>query len=161
MKTILTLKEAIDVSKELRKQGKSIVLGGGCFDILHPGHIAYLKGAKQKGDILFILLESDATIKRTKGKDRPIHTQPERAVMLASIIYLDYVVLLPEFTTDDQYDKIVTELSPKVIAITENDPKLYQKKRQAESICGIIQTVTNYIPNRSTSKLAKKLGKEL
>jgi len=161
MKTILTIKEAIIISNKLRKQGKIVVLGGGCFDILHPGHITYLKRAKEKGDILFILLESDTNIKKHKGKSRPIYMQKERANMLASIKYLDYVVLLPGFTKDAQYDKIVNELSPDVIAITESDPNLKNKKRQAEKSGGIIEVVTKYVPNSSTSTLAKKLGEEI
>jgi len=68
MKRILTIIEAIKMSKTLRSEGKQIVLAGGCFDILHPGHIAFIEKAKEKGDILIILLESDEKINERKVK---------------------------------------------------------------------------------------------
>lgn len=161
MKNILTISEAIKLAKKFKKEGKTLVLGGGCFDILHPGHIAYLQAAKKKGDILFILLENDKSISKNKGQNRPIHLQKERAYILSSIKFVDYIVLLPFFTKDAQYDFIVDGILPNIIAVTENDPNLHHKKRQAEKICGIIDVVTNYIPNKSTSILAKKLLNEL
>ncbi len=161
MDRILTIEEATAVSKKNKNQGKTIVLTGGCFDILHVGHIALLQNAKKQGDILMVLLESDEKIKQLKGADRPIHTQKERALMLASLRYVDYVILLPTMTRDEEYDKIVQAIRPTIIATTEHDPKNEHKKRQAEKVGAKLAYVIQYIPNISSSKLIEKLQKDL
>jgi len=160
MKHILTINDAIKISKKLRNQNKTVVLAGGCFDILHPGHIAFIEKAKEKGDILIILLESDEKIKRTKGENRPIHVQQERAMMVQALRFVDYIVLLPFFTENMQYDNLIITLKPHIIAVTANDPNIIHKKRQAEKSGAEVVEVIGYIPNKSTSKLMEVLTKE-
>ena len=77
---------------------KKIVFTNGCFDILHVGHVQYLREAAQLGDILVIGLNSDASIKRIKGEDRPINKEQDRAEILAALEFVDYVVLFEEDT---------------------------------------------------------------
>lgn len=157
MKHILNTKEAIETSKTLRKEGKQIVLAGGCFDILHPGHIAFLEKAKEKGDRLFVLLESDEKIRLLKGINRPVHMQLERAMMLQALRFVDYIILLPVFRENEQYDNLLTELKPHIIATTANDPNIIHKKRQAEKSGARVEEVVEYIPNKSTSEILKAL----
>lgn len=161
MKNILTIEEAIKTSKLLKSEGKKIVLTGGCFDILHPGHISLLKGAKEAGNVLFVMLESDEKIREIKGQNRPVHNQKERAFMLSSIKHVDYVILLPNFKEDKKYDDFICSLKPDIIATTDNDPNIEHKKRQAELVCGIIAKVTRYIPYKSSSRLVSILESEL
>src|SRR5258706_13305565 len=97
MKNVITTNEAIKLSKQLKDKGKIIILAGGCFDILHPGHLQLLEHAKEKGDVLFVFLESDKKIKELKGPERPLHTQSERAAMLIALRFFDYVIILPYF----------------------------------------------------------------
>src|SRR3989344_3259410 len=120
MNRIIKPKEAIRISKKLRDKEKSIVLVGGCFDILHLGHIKFLESAKKLGDILFVLLESDESVLGLKGKDRPINNQIERAQVLSSLSIVDYVVLLPLMKTDRDYDKLITYIKPAFIATTKD-----------------------------------------
>lgn len=161
MKNILNINQAIELGKLLRKQNKKIILTGGCFDILHPGHLALLKSAKISGDILFVFLESDKKITELKGSERPIYTQQERASMLASLRFVDYVILLPYFTENTQYDDLISSIMPNSIATTENDPNLKHKKRQAAMVKANVIEVTKYIPNKSTTRLLKLLAEEL
>ena len=84
--------------KRLKKQDKKIVFTNGCFDILHRGHVAYLDIAKSFGDILILGLNSDDSVKRLKGDDRPINCEADRAFILAALESVDYVVIFDEDT---------------------------------------------------------------
>lgn len=159
MKNILDLKEAVDISKRLRKQHQKIVLVGGCFDILHVGHITLLEEAKKKGDMLFLLLESDETVKNRKGNNRPLQTQEERARVLSSLRFVDYVVLLPYRFTDKNYDDLVIGIKPAIIATTRGDPGRQHKERQASALGTSVVDVIELIPATSSSRLAKIVSK--
>ena len=86
---------------ETKKAGREIVFTNGCFDILHVGHLRYLKAARASGDILIIGLNTDASVRRNKGADRPIVPQPERAEMLLGLECVDAVVFFDETTPED------------------------------------------------------------
>lgn len=83
----------------------------GCFDILHSGHVDYLERARSFGDFLVVGLNSDASIRRIKGEDRPLNAEPDRAAVLAGLGCVDMVVVFDE---DDPL-KIIAELLPSVL----------------------------------------------
>jgi len=87
MKTILA---------RLKARGKKIVFTNGCFDILHVGHVRYLKKAKSLGDILVIGLNTDRSVKTLKGDKRPVVPEKERAEVLSALEFVDYVVFFDE-----------------------------------------------------------------
>lgn len=161
MKKILTVGEAKIVAEEIRKNNKSIVLVGGCFDILHIGHLMFLEKAKEQGDALFVLLESDSNIKKLKGKNRPINTQKDRASLLEALKIVDYVILLPSLITNEKYDEITTQIKPSVIAVTKGDPSIHHKERQAKKVNGKVVIVTEMIQDQSTTRLAELISKDL
>lgn len=154
MKKILTEEKAVEVSQKLKKQGKKIVLVGGCFDLLHVGHIRFLKKAKKLG-IVFVLLESDESIKRLKGKNRPIIPLEERAEILSAIFAVNFIVKLGGVKNNQDYAKIVSLIGPDFIAITKGDTNKKFKEEQARKIKAKIVEVTEIIPDRSSSSLAK------
>lgn len=84
-----------------RAVGRTIVLANGCFDLLHVGHLRYLEGAKREGDVLVVALNSDASVRRNKGADRPYQPQEERAEILAAFRCVDYVTVFNEPTADE------------------------------------------------------------
>lgn len=86
------------ISQELNSQNKTIVFTNGCFDIIHSGHISYLAESKKLGDILIIGLNSDNSVKRLKGENRPINTQNDRAIVLSGLKSVDYVCIFEEDT---------------------------------------------------------------
>jgi len=86
------------ISQELNSQNKIIVFTNGCFDIIHSGHISYLTESKKLGDILIIGLNSDNSVKRLKGENRPINTQNDRAIVLSGLKSVDYVCIFEEDT---------------------------------------------------------------
>ncbi len=158
---ILNLNDAIFIAKKLHTQNIKLVIIGGCFDIIHKGHISFLKEAKKQGDRLMVLLESDGHIRKLKGGDRPINTQQNRALILASFTQIDYVVTLSHFKSDSQYDQMISELKPDIIATTVGDPGRHHKERQAELIGSKVVDVLDRIKNHSTSKIAQLLKKGL
>jgi rfaE bifunctional protein nucleotidyltransferase chain/domain len=142
-----------------RKSGGRIVLTGGCFDILHIGHVRFLSEAKGKGDYLVVLLESDMKVKKLKGKNRPVFVQEERAEMLSALGSVDLIVLLPMMENDSDYLNLLMEIKPDIIAVAENDPHIEKKRRQAKQIGGELKIIP-LTKTFSTSKLAKILGLE-
>lgn len=98
IKTLDDLRRALE---KARGQGKKIVFTNGCFDILHPGHIAYMQDARARGDILVVGLNSDASVRRLKGPERPVNPQADRALMLAGLASVDYVTLFEDDTPID------------------------------------------------------------
>ena len=153
MKKMVVLDEAINISKRLKSQGKTIVLAGGCFDVLHKGHYTFLTKAKMQGDILIIALESDENVKKLKGEERPINTQLHRAGTLAALAIVDYVLLLPQFTYNREYFNMTNAILPHTIAITEGDPKKNEKQKQATAVGAKLISVTKRLEEFSTTQM--------
>ena len=114
-------------------KNKKTVLVGGCFDVLHIGHVTFLEKAKAAGDILIVALEPDEYIVNVKKK-KPIHSQEMRGYILSHLDLVDYVIMLPLFKTSREYQEMVELIRPKVIALTKGDPYLLNKKSQAKQI---------------------------
>jgi len=138
---------------------KKTVLVGGCFDLLHFGHISFLKQAKSLGDYLLVALESDENVRRMKGDGRPIHTQAQRKEMLEAISVVDEVIELPTMHSDRDYYELVRKIKPSVIAVTDGDPAIVKKREQAEEIGARLVEIPK-IHTPSTSQLVKLLELE-
>ena len=135
------------------------VLVGGCFDLLHYGHIRFLEEAKKLGDHLVVALESDESVRRKKGESRPIHTQEQRKAMLEALSCVDEIIALPPMNNHQNYFDLVTRIHPQIIAITQGDPVEQNKREQAANI-GATLIVIPKVPTPSTSQLSKLLGLE-
>ena len=90
----------------LKSKGKKIVFTNGCFDILHVGHVDYLSKARRLGDVLVVGLNSDSSVKKIKGKDRPINKESDRAKVLSSLYFVDYITSFNETTPEDLIKKV-------------------------------------------------------
>lgn len=97
--------------EQLRRQGRSLVFTNGAFDILHAGHVTYLDFARRQGDALMVGVNSDASVRRYKGDKRPVNPEGERALVLASLECVDYVVLFDE----DEPKTLIAEVLPDVL----------------------------------------------
>ena len=148
------LKKSSDINKILTSEKlaeKKIVFTNGCFDILHYGHVKLLLESKKQGDLLIVGLNSDDSIKKIKGPDRPINNNQQRSLMLASLSFVDYVV----FFFDPTPIKLIEKIQPNVIT-KGGDYNL-------NSIIGANYILSNgeevkiipLIPNLSSSKLIK------
>jgi len=140
---------------------KSVVLVGGCFDVLHLGHVIFLEKAKKLGNRLVVLLESDENIKKNKGNNRPINNQKNRAKMLMGLKAVDEVIELPEMKTDDEYVTLIRRIKPSVIAVTNGDKRIFQKRKQAKIVGARLVKVTKIIPYQSTSRIVEIITKDL
>jgi len=108
---VLSLDEAVDLAGRLRRQGRVVVVTNGVFDVLHPGHVRYLAEARRQGDALIVGLNSDASVRRLKGPERPVHPEQERAEVLAALASVDAVVIFDE----DTPLAFITALQPDVL----------------------------------------------
>ena len=95
----------------LHTRQQKIVFTNGCFDILHAGHVLYLEAARNMGDVLIVGLNSDASVKRIKGKERPINPQEERSIVLAALKAVDYVTIFDEDTPME----LIKQVNPSVL----------------------------------------------
>ena len=89
-----------------RKRSQKIVFTNGCFDVIHRGHIEYLKFCKERGDVVVVGLNSDSSVRVIKGPDRPIHNQVDRAAVLAALESVDYITIFDESTPIDLIKKV-------------------------------------------------------
>ena len=108
----LALEEARELASRWRGEGKRLVLANGCFDLLHVGHVRYLREARALGDALLVGVNSDASVARLKGAGRPIMSAAERAEIVAALESVDAVVLFD----DDTADQLVATLRPDIHA---------------------------------------------
>src|SRR2546425_11024447 len=108
----MTLDEAVALADRLRAARKRIVLANGCFDLLHVGHIRYLRAARGLGDVLFVGINSDAAGARLRGRGRPLMPAAERAELVSSLRDVDHVVVFD----DDTADRLIASLRPHVHA---------------------------------------------
>jgi rfaE bifunctional protein nucleotidyltransferase chain/domain len=101
----------IEERKRLRREGKRVVFTNGCFDLLHAGHVRYLREARSLGDLLVVALNSDASVRLLKGEGRPILNQDERAEIMAALQVVDYVTIFDEATPRE----LIARLLPDVL----------------------------------------------
>ena len=106
MGKVVILDQLLNIVKDLKMHNKVIVTTNGCFDIIHVGHVRYLKQAKALGDVLIVGLNTDRSVRELKGDKRPINQENDRAEVLASLISVDYVVLFDEDTPVELLGKI-------------------------------------------------------
>ena len=143
----------------MTNKSNRVVLVGGCFDLLHFGHISFLKKARSISDHLVVAIESDENVSAMKGPSRPIHTKLQRKVMLEALSCVDEVLMLPPMKSDEEYASLVARVHPHVIAITEGDSMENKKRRHAKTIQAEIVVIPK-IHTPSTSQLAKLLDLE-
>ena len=95
-----------EVSRDAKAAGKTVVFTNGCFDILHIGHVRYLQDARALGDVLVVGLNSDDSVKRLKGPERPVVNELDRAEILAALECVDYLCIFPEDTPIDLLESV-------------------------------------------------------
>jgi len=112
MKKLKNLSELVQIREQARLRHQKVVWTNGCYDILHAGHVLYLQSAKQLGDLLILGLNSDASVRQSKGPSRPIIDQEQRAIVLDALSCVDYIAL---FDDPSPYNMIAA-LQPDIYA---------------------------------------------
>jgi len=152
---IKSLSEIKKIVQNFKKQGKKIVFTNGCFDLLHYGHVKYLESAKKKGDILIVGLNSDNSVRKIKGKNRPIINENDRARIIAALESVDYVVLFNEETPL----KLIKLIKPDILVKGGDWKKSEIVGKDFVISYGGSVKILKYIKNHSTSNLIKKIVK--
>jgi rfaE bifunctional protein nucleotidyltransferase chain/domain len=148
-----------DLDKELsilRQENKKIVFTNGCFDILHLGHVDYLSKAKDLGDCLIVGINSDSSVRRLKGKTRPIQDEESRKKIMASLSFVDFVVMFNEDTPYNLIKKVQPDVLVKGADYKKEDIVGYDIVKQKG---GKVETI-NYLEGFSTSNIIKKIKEE-
>lgn len=108
---VLTPEELGERSLKLQNGGKSVVFTNGCFDLIHRGHIELLRRGKQEGDVLFVGVNGDDSVRRLKGRAHPVQSVEDRAVILDSLIFVDDVAIFHE----DTPERLIKLIRPNVL----------------------------------------------
>lgn len=153
MKTLLSLEEFLKIRKKIKEEGKKLVFTNGVFDIIHRGHVDYLNRAKALGDYLVVALNSDESVKRLKGEERPINKLEDRAFVLANLKAVDFVV---SFEEDTPFE-IISAIVPDVL-VKGGDWKIDQivGRDIVEANGGKVYSLP-YVENYSTTNIINKM----
>jgi D-beta-D-heptose 7-phosphate kinase / D-beta-D-heptose 1-phosphate adenosyltransferase len=146
---VKTLNEIKSLSVELKSRNKKIVFTNGCFDLLHAGHVRYLEEAKSFGDILILGLNSDRSVKSIKGSGRPINNETDRALIVAALEVVDYVVIFDEDTPFN----LINIIKPTTLV----KGKDYEGKKVVGQDIVDELILVEFIKGRSSSQIIKKI----
>lgn len=138
--------------QRLREKGLSVVFTNGCFDILHAGHVDYLSFARRQGDCLIVGINSDSSVSRIKGPERPFNSQEDRAKLLAALEMVDYVVVFDQ----DEPKELIAQLVPNVLVKGE-DWSHYVSGRETVEANGGKVVLAKMTEGLSTTSLVDKI----
>jgi rfaE bifunctional protein nucleotidyltransferase chain/domain len=153
MAEVLSLVEAKRHRARARALGRSFVFTNGCFDVIHPGHIALLSEARKLGSFLLVGVNSDRSVRSLKGEDRPIQGEKARAFVVASLKPVDGVVLFDEETPLE----VIRELVPDVLVKGGDYAKEQVVGREVVEGAGGRVVIVPLLPGHSTSGILRKL----
>ena len=150
---IKTFQEASAQVKGWQHEGHHVVFTNGCFDIIHLGHVDYLEKARMLGDKLVIGLNSDDSVSRFKGPERPLQDQTSRARILASMQFVDLIV----FFNEDTPLNLISEIKPNILVkgsdyLAENIVGADVVKKNG----GVVKTI-DFVPGYSTTRIVEKI----
>jgi len=149
---ILTAEEARAERDRMVTSGRELVFTNGCFDILHRGHTEYLAFARSQGDALCVGLNSDASVRRSKGPSRPVNGQEDRAFVLGSLRAVDFVVIFDE----DEPKELIGKILPKVL-VKGKDWAHYVSGRDIVESHGGRVVLAEMVEGRSTTGTIERL----
>jgi len=141
--------------EELRKKGKKIAFTNGCFDILHVGHVRYLREAKKTADVLVLALNSDSSVRSIKGDKRPILNENERAEILAALEFVDFITIFEELTPLE----LIVCLQPDILIKGGDWPEEKIIGREEVKKWGGRVAIIPEIEGKSTTNIVEKIKK--
>ncbi len=152
---ILDISDMKVAREKMREDGRTLVFTNGCFDILHAGHVDYLAFSRNQGDALVVGLNSDASVKRNKGDDRPINSEDDRAYVIAALESVDFVVIFD----NDEPKQIISEIIPDILVKGE-DWAHYVSGREIVEANGGKVVLAKMVEGRSTTNTIDKILKK-
>jgi cytidyltransferase-like protein len=155
MERLVEIENLAALGAEYSSNGKKLVLTNGCFDILHTGHVRYLKQARACGDALIVAVNSDASVRELKGPERPLNGELERAELLEALRCVDHVTIF----TGKRVTEVIRLLRPAIYAkggdytLDTLDPG----ERAALQDVGVAISLLQLVPGRSTTGILKRM----
>ena len=149
---IMNTAQARALRDRLQAEGKRLAFTNGCFDILHRGHVTYLQFAREQGDALCVGLNSDSSVKRNKGENRPINSEEDRAFVMASLAAVDCVVIFDE----DEPRDLIANILPQVL-IKGRDWAHYVSGREVVEANGGTVVLADMVEGKSTTGTIEKV----
>lgn len=137
----------------LKEAGAKVVFTNGCFDILHAGHVRYLAEARSLGDCLILGLNSDASVKRLKGENRPVNGEADRAEVVGALAAVDYVVLFEEDTAETLISKVKPDIYAKG---ADYRLETLPEAKIVESYGGSVAFI-DLVPGKSTTRIISNI----
>ena len=153
---ILTIKKCIEYIQNYREAGKKIVFTNGCFDVLHVGHLTLLEKAKSFGHILIVGVNSDESVRKLKGENRPVNNQEDRTRLLAALSVVDHVTVFEEDTPCE----IISRLEPDIhVKGGDYDPDDFENMPEAKVVknYGGEVKIISLIDGKSSSKIIRQM----
>ncbi len=146
---LVSLRNASFIARRLKRKGKKVAFTNGTFDLLHLGHVTYLQKARQQADVLFVGLNSDASVKSYKGPARPLNPQKDRARVLSALACVDYVIIFNEPTPL----RLIAAIRPDILVKGADWPKSKIAGADlVESWGGKVRRI-RLVPGRSTTRI--------
>jgi rfaE bifunctional protein nucleotidyltransferase chain/domain len=139
--------------EELRNKGKKIAFTNGCFDILHVGHVRYLREAKKTADVLVLALNSDSSVRSIKGEERPLVPENERAEVLSALEFIDFITIFPELTPLE----LINYLKPDVLIKGGDWPEEKVVGREEVKKWGGRVAIIPEVEGKSTTNIVEKI----
>jgi rfaE bifunctional protein nucleotidyltransferase chain/domain len=149
---ILTREAMMAERARLKAAGHTLVFTNGAFDVLHAGHVTYLQFAREQGDALVVGLNSDASVRRYKGDLRPVNPEADRALVLAALESIDYVVIFDE----DEPRELIAALLPDVL-VKGADWAHYVSGREEVEAAGGKVVLAGMVAGRSTTNTIQRI----
>lgn len=155
---LLSLAQAVALRQELAEQGQRLVLTNGCFDVIHPGHLQFLRQARAQGEALWVLLNADVSVRALKGPHRPVVPEQGRAYQLDSLSCVDAVVLYAEARCTAELAALRPDIYVKAgdYRLETLDPG----EREALTQAGAQVRFLPFLQGWSTTELLARLGRE-
>ena len=150
---VASLETVLETVAQARSKGAAVVLTNGAFDMLHVGHVRYLQGAAQQGDIVVTAVNSDSSVRHSKGPSRPVIPEQERAELVAALGVVDWVVLFDEPTVTGVIERLRPEVHAKG---TDYSPESVPERSVVESYGGRVAIVGDP-KDHSTTELVERL----
>lgn len=157
MKKLHSVEQLASIIQGYKHKGEKVVLANGCFDLIHVGHVRYLRESKEKGNILVVALNSDSSVRKLKGKGRPILQEQERAEIISSFEFVDYVT----FFDEPNVEKVLLTLKPDTHAKGSDYTKDTVPERETVKEYGGDIAITGGPKVKSTSQLIEEIASKI
>jgi len=150
--TLIPRSEVRALGERLRREGKRIAFANGCFDLLHVGHVRYLEGAREQGDVLVVGVNGDVAVRELKGPGRPLMSAEARASLIGALEPVDYVVIFDDLTAEG----VLRDLRPHVQCKgTDYTEQTVPERAVMESLGGEVRIVGDAKDHSTREALAE------